>query len=155
MQAVTTAARGVFREGIRIIGCAANVGTCVGAVRASGFSMIELVVAIAICGILAAVAISEFHRYRASGYDHTGRAALESALQAEEAFFNANGKYTNFVSDLVQHGYRETPNVRVVFLGPRPGDSELHLSTEIVSGCAVGTGIWNYRKGDISSVRCQ
>ncbi len=70
-----------------------------------GFTLIELMVVIAIIGILAAIAIPQFAAYRTRSY----RSALESdahtLANAQEAYFADNGTYTNTSGNVINATY--------------------------------------------------
>jgi type IV pilus assembly protein PilA len=68
--------------------------------KQGGFTLVELLVVVAIIGILAAVAIPAFSAYRADGYDAHSAAGLNSLAKAEEAYFASNGRYTTNIADL-------------------------------------------------------
>ena len=52
-----------------------------------GFTLIELMIVIAIIGILAAIAIPQFAEYRQRGFDARAKSDLRNVATAEEAYF--------------------------------------------------------------------
>lgn len=74
--------------------------TAPGRFRQRGFTLVELLVVVALVGILAAIAIPAFSAYRSDGYDAHAIAALNSLAKAEEAYFVMHGTYTADVTDL-------------------------------------------------------
>jgi prepilin-type N-terminal cleavage/methylation domain-containing protein len=59
----------------------------------AGLTLIELMVVIAVLGLLAAIALSEIMTYRRSAIDAKAKSDLRNAATAEEAYFVATGDY--------------------------------------------------------------
>jgi len=60
-----------------------------------GFTLIELMVAVALIGILAAIAITQFSSYRQRGFDASAVSDLRNAAGAEEGLFATSGAYVS------------------------------------------------------------
>ena len=60
---------------------------------AAGFSLVELLVVIAVIGVLAAIAIPQYSLYRARGFDTRAKTDLHNVATAEEAYFTDTGSY--------------------------------------------------------------
>ncbi|MBW1704666.1 MAG: prepilin-type N-terminal cleavage/methylation domain-containing protein [Deltaproteobacteria bacterium] len=61
--------------------------------KESGFTLIELMIVIAIIGILAAIAIPQFSAYRTRSYNSAAQADLRNAATAQEAYFVDENTY--------------------------------------------------------------
>ena len=70
-----------------------------------GFTLIELMIVIAIIGILAAIAIPQFSAYRARSFNAASNSDIRNAATAQEAYFVDNQTYSLAVADLVQATY--------------------------------------------------
>ncbi|MFO8163298.1 MAG: prepilin-type N-terminal cleavage/methylation domain-containing protein, partial [Desulfatiglandales bacterium] len=70
-----------------------------------GFTLIELMIVIAIIGILAAIAIPQFSAYRQRSYNSAAQADLRNAATAQEAYFVDWSTYCDDETVLQQTDY--------------------------------------------------
>lgn len=61
-----------------------------------GFTLIELMIVVAIIGILAAIAIPNFLRYQAKSRQAEAKTNLGGVFVAETAYFGEQGRYSDF-----------------------------------------------------------
>ncbi len=69
-----------------------------------GFTLIEMLVAIAILSILAAIAISQYSNYKIKAYDTSAKAHIKNALTAVENYLVVNSTYPASHTDLLAYG---------------------------------------------------
>jgi len=70
-----------------------------------GFTLIELMIVIAIIGILAAIAIPQFSAYRTRSFNAASQADLRNAGTAQEAYYVDNQTYCATVGTLTGGTY--------------------------------------------------
>jgi len=74
----------------------------------SGFTLIELMVTVAIVGILAAIAYPSYQSYLLRGNRAEGQAMLNDAAARQERFYAQNLAYVTSTADLGKLGMRNT-----------------------------------------------
>ena len=70
-----------------------------------GFTLIELMIVIAIIGILAAIAIPQFSAYRVRSFNSAAQSDLRNAATAQEAYFVDESTYCGTVATLTGSTY--------------------------------------------------
>ena len=80
-----------------------------------GFTLIELMIVIAIIGILAAIAIPQFSAYRTRSYNSAAQSDLRNAATAQEAYYVDESTYCGAVGTLTGSTYGLYLSDKVVF----------------------------------------
>ena len=106
-----------------------------------GFTLIELIVNIAIIGILVAIAIPMFSAYRRRAYDIDVKSNIKSAITTQEAYFTDHLSYTSALGDLVAWGFKQSGAVDIGVTG---SSTTFTVTGTATAGCSSGTGTWSF-----------
>jgi type IV pilus assembly protein PilA len=97
--------------------------------RRGGFTLIELMIVVAIIGILAAIAIPNFLRFQLKAKSSEGKTNIAAIRTAEESYFAEYGEYVSADVSPALYGR----NVKVPFVnaaGPGAGFDQIGWSPE-------------------------
>ena len=70
-----------------------------------GFTLVELMVVLAIIGALLAIAVPSYLGYRGRAADGAAKANIRQALPSVEAYYNDNGTYSGMTVAKLKAGY--------------------------------------------------
>ena len=117
-----------------------------------GFTLIELMIVVAVIGVLAALAYPSYKEYIAKSRRAEAKAVLLSGQQWMERFYTENFRYDkNSAGTLVT----ESSQFPAWFtVSPKPGDGSAVYDLAVTSGSRDAYSVKATRKGAMASDRC-
>ena len=97
--------------------------------RAKGFTLIELMVVIAVIGVLVSIAIPQVSSYRMRGIDTQMRADVKNAVLAMESYYASQYGYPTSVAQITNYGFHSTQGVSLVINVTSPSDFTVTATT--------------------------
>src|SRR2546429_8242622 len=106
-----------------------------------GFTLIELMIVVAIIGILAAIAIPNFIKFQARSKQSEAKANLKAIFTAQKAFFQEKDRFSTLTGEVGFEPERNNPNANCLTnsgtIEPRTGATLVQATT--FTGVAVDT----------------
>ncbi|NIO09782.1 MAG: prepilin-type N-terminal cleavage/methylation domain-containing protein [Deltaproteobacteria bacterium] len=105
-----------------------------------GFTLLELLVAIGILGILVALAIPQYNAYRRKTFIATVKSDLKNASIVQEAYYAEFEVYTAALPTLLAHGFRQSNGVSLTITS----DGTTYSLAATHANCGADT--WTYNE---------
>jgi type IV pilus assembly protein PilA len=107
----------------------------------AGFTLIELMIVVAIIGILAAIAIPNFIKFQARSKQSEAKANLKAIFTAQKAFFQERDRFSTLTGEL---GFEPERNNRYAYFLTNTGNIQARTGAALVTaitfnGIAVDT----------------
>jgi prepilin-type N-terminal cleavage/methylation domain-containing protein len=100
--------------------------------RDAGFTLLELLVTMAIVAILTAIALPAYSQYRMRSFDAAARSDLRNAMTAIETAITSTGSPPPAATNLTQYGHRTSAGVSFTkyTVETKDGMPSVHMHTK-------------------------
>nr|AFX67138.1 pilin [Myxococcus sp. 124B01]AFX67139.1 pilin [Myxococcus sp. 106B05]AFX67146.1 pilin [Myxococcus sp. 004-93]AFX67147.1 pilin [Myxococcus sp. 004-94]AFX67148.1 pilin [Myxococcus sp. 004-95] len=109
--------------------------------RNRGFTLIELMIVVAIIGILAAIAIPNFIKFQARSKQSEAKTNLKALFTAQKSFFSEKDRYSDYANEI---GFAPERGNRYGYIVSAEGEFELRTTADVTPPAADGIGAISY-----------
>nr|AFX67145.1 pilin [Myxococcus sp. 004-62] len=109
--------------------------------RNHGFTLIELMIVVAIIGILAAIAIPNFIKFQARSKQSEAKTNLKALYTAQKSFFSEKDRYSNYANEI---GFAPERGNRYGYIVSDLGVPELRTDATVTISDTEGIGAISY-----------
>lgn len=121
--------------------------------REEGFTLVELLIVVAIIAILAAIAIPQFSKYRLRGYKSELESDAKNIYTAAQAYLidNPSGTVDSLIK-LKSGGYQKSPNVHIGANSMTISAGNVKLNHNALKASAINNNVTVFSNARITTI---